>query len=193
MLAVIGMAQLIDRGGTADVLELPQGRVLKAFRRRAHTNDIVTEWNDHDAITRAQFRAEARAYEQLQVHRSLEIYVPCYFGRIDPIEVLQLPASDETYVRGCGLILERIPGCALKLAHVDDLIEEKVSIVMEELRDTLGLDQVWDASCFVPGTRAPFTVIDFALWNAEEYEIELSEGGRLTDIVRAKLEREHAI
>lgn len=186
------MVKCIDRGGCADIFEMSGDRVMKAYRRRAHTSDVRTPyWPDHNAITRAQFRAEALAYEQIQNHAALELYVPRYFGRVDPAQQLRLPPSDETYVSGCGLIVERIPGRAKKLAHLEKSVEELVSLVMEQIRDTLGLDQVWDASCFVPGLRAAFTVIDFALWDAEEYEMALADRGTLTSQERAKLELEN--
>lgn len=182
--------RILDTGGCADIFLLPEGRVLKAFRRRRHTHEEVSSWADHDAITRAQFRAEARAYEQLQGNPILEIYAPKYFGRIDPVEYLRL--SDERYVRGCGFILEFIPGKAKKFAHLDSILEQQVSTVVEQMRDAFGLDQVWDGSCFVPGARAPFTVIDFALWNAESYEMALAEERSLTPSERTRLDREHA-
>lgn len=180
----------LDHGGCADIFLLPEERVLKAFRRRRHTHEEVSSWADHDAITRAQFRAEAKAYEQLQGSSSLEIYVPKYFGRIDPVKCLD--SSDEAYVRGCGIILEFIPGKAQKFAHLDKVLEQQVATVVEQVRDALGLDQVWDGSCFVPGTRAPFTIIDFALWNAMDYEMALAEERNLTPMERARLDREHA-
>jgi hypothetical protein len=180
----------LDYGGSADVFLLSEDRVLKAFRRRRHTHEEVSGWADHDAITRAQFRAEARAYEQLQSSPSLEIYAPKYFGRVDPVEYLG--SSEEVYVRGCGIVLEFIPGRAQKFAHLDGFLEPQVAIVVEQMRDAFGLDQVWDGSCFVPGTRAPFTIIDFALWNAENYEMALAEERNLTPNERARLDREHA-
>lgn len=183
---------LLDRGGCADIFVLSQDRVLKAFRRRAHTNDIVHDWIDHDSITRAQFRAEARAYERLRSLHNLEIYAPKYFGRVDPVAYLDPDAPADKYVPFCGILLELVPGRALKLAHLEPSVEVQVAVVVEQLRDALGLDQVWDASCFTPGSRAPFTVIDFAYWNAEEYEMALAERGVLTKDERTKLERENA-
>lgn len=187
------MRRPFDSGGCADIYELPDGRVLKAFRRRSHTYGFVESyWDDHDAITRAQFRAEALAYERLQALPDLEIYVPRYFGRLDPIEFLQLGPDDRRYVRGCGLVLERIPGRAWKMAHLEEELEASASRVLEQIRDQLELEQVWDASCFSPGSRASFTLIDFALWDAEAYEIALARNGQLTELERAKLELENA-
>ncbi len=191
-LAGTEMSKPFDSGGCADIYELSEERVLKAFRRRSHTNAFgIVDWEDHDAITRAQFRAEALAYEHLQAHPSLEIYVPRYFGRVDPIEFLQLEPDDQRYLGGCGLVLERIPGRARKMSCVESALEQQVSKVLEQIRDTLGLDHVWDGSCFAPGSRAPFTVIDFALWDAGDYEMALAKDGRLTASERARLSLEN--
>jgi hypothetical protein len=183
--------KLIDHGGCADIYLLPQGRVMKAFRRRAHTNDVVQDWTDHDAITKAQFRGEALAYEHLQSLPALAVYAPQYFGRADPLAIL---GSDvhERYVPPCGIVLEFIAGRAQKLALLDPATEERVAEIVEQLKDSLKIDNVWDASCFVPGSRADFTVIDFAYWYAGEYEMALAANGILRHDERAKLERENA-
>jgi hypothetical protein len=185
--------KILDRGGCADIFIMPEGRILKAFRRRSHTNDLdlVQNWVDHDAVTRAQFRAEALAYERLQSFPALAMYAPRFFGLMDPLQLLG-PGKEDSYVHNCGLILEFIPGRAQKLAHLEKSVEEKVALIIEQIRDSLGLDQVWDASCFVPGSRTAFTVIDFAYWNAEYYEMALAAHGALGLEDRAKLERENA-
>lgn len=164
---------------------------MKAFRRRTHTNDVVHDWTDHDAITKAQFRGEALAYERLQSLDSLAVYAPQYFGRVDPLAVLGTDGH-QRYVAPCGIVLEFIPGRAKKLAHLDPATEVRVAEIVEQFRDSLGIDNVWDASCFVPGSRADFTVIDFAYWYAGDYEMALSANDFLRQDERIKLERENA-
>jgi len=186
----MGAPKLIDRGGCADIYLLPEGRVMKAFRRRAHTNDIIHNWADHDAITKAQFRAEALAYERLQSLPALALYAPEYFGRADPLSILSADLHEQ-YVPPCAILLEFIAGRATKLAHLDPATEERVAEIVERLRDSLKIDNVWDASCFVPGSRAEFTVIDFAYWYAGKYETALAANGSLCDQERAELEREN--
>jgi hypothetical protein len=88
-------------------------------------------------------------------------------------------------------VLEFIPGRAQKFAHLDVVTEKKVAEVVEQFRDSLGVDNVWDGSCFVPGIRAPFAVIDFAYWCAGKYEMALAQNGALTVLERGELEREN--
>lgn len=183
---------IVESGGYANIVCLGDGRVLKAFRRKNHTHEPVGTWSDHDAVTRAIFRAEARAYERLQTLPSLEPYVPRYYGRANPGVILGLPPDDMTYVTDCGLILEFVPGRARKLAHLAPAEEEQVAAVVEQIRDSVGIDNPWDASCFIPGARKGFTVIDFAYWNAAEYEMALTDGRVLSAEMRERLERENA-
>lgn len=182
---------LVESGGYANIIYLGGGRILKAFRRKNHTHQPVGAWTDHDAVTRAIFRAEATAYERLQPFPYLEPYVPKYYGRANPTWILGLPPHDTTYVTGCGLILEFIPGRARKLAYLSPLEEGRVSEVIEQIRDSVGIDNPWDASCFIPGVRMDFAVVDFAYWNAAKYEIALADGGVLSAQLREDLEREN--
>jgi hypothetical protein len=84
-----------------------------------------------------------------------------------------------------------IPAKAKKLAYLDEKIKEKVESVAEEIRDNLDIDNVWDASYFYPGTRAEFTLIDFAQWDSHVYECFLYENLILNPDLRDKLEREN--
>lgn len=183
--------RLFDKGACADIYLLPEGKVLKAFKRKPHVNGPVLDWTDHDLIVRAQFRAEAQAYENLISFKELAIYTPQYYGRANPNEMLNVSTS-ERYIDDCGFILELIPGKAVKLAHLKKDLEQRVSEVAEKLRDTLKIGNVWDASCFVPGTRAEFTLIDFSLWDPGDYEIILHEHGVLSNEDRDRLIAENA-
>ncbi len=183
--------ELIDTGGCADVIMFARGKALKAFRRISYSHDPVMDWADHCAITRAKYRAEARAYRQLQQIPELAKYVPQFYGTIDPTS-LPFVRDAAKYVPGCGLILEFVPGSARKLAHVDKSIQDDVASVVTQLEATLGLKQGLDASCFVPGASgSPFTVIDFAYWDAGEYEMAIAKRFKLSASERELLEREN--
>ena len=109
----------INFGACADIFEIPGGRVLKAYRRTAYATKSVHDWEDHDLVTEAYFRAEALAYERLQSMAELMSYTPEYFGRADPIELLPIESVSEQFVKVCGLILEFIPGEAIKLNRLE--------------------------------------------------------------------------
>ena len=68
----------------------------------------------------------------------------------------------EPFVQGCGLLLERIPGRDRKFAELEPGLEIRVDAVLRSMQDRIGIDDPWDGSCFVPGSRAAFTLIDFA-------------------------------
>lgn len=182
----------IGFGSFADIYALPEGRVLKAYRRKSHVNRVVRIGDDHDLLTAAHFEAEVRAYEWLQSIKELEKYLPCYFGRADPVEFLQLDPTDVRYVRNCGIVLELIPGRAEKVAHLEQTIQKEVEAVLKMLSEALPEVNVWDASCFVPGTRAKFALIDFALFESFEYETYLHDSDCLSPKLRDKLRNAHA-
>lgn len=186
------IGNLVGVGGCADVIMLDEGRVLKAFRRIQHSDHLLIDWADHEAITRAKFRAEAHAYRDLAALPDLNPYVPKYFGVVDPMGLSCLRDTSK-YVAGCGLILEFISGSAKKLAYLDTSIRPDVEVIVERLEETLGLEHASDGSCFVPGKNgAPFTLIDFAYWDAGEYEMALGSRRALTVDERKRLERENA-
>ena len=145
-------------------------------------------------MTRAEFRSEARAYERLQAFPELELFAPKYFGRADPTEVpLKRPDAATKYLRGCGLVLEHIFGVPAKLAHVEPVLQSKAEAVLKRFRYEVDIRNVWDASCFIPGSRAEFTVIDFGGWdNFADYQISLNETGRLSAELRMRLESDNA-
>lgn len=177
----------IGFGSFADVYVLPEGRALKAYRRKSHVNRVVRIGDDNDLLTAAHFEAEVRAYELLQSIKELEKYLPRYFGRADPAECLELDPADLRYVRNCGIVLERIPGRAEKVAHLDQTIQKEVEAVLKMFSEVLPRVNVWDASCFVPGIRAEFSLIDFALFESLEYETYLHEYDSLSPKLRDKL------
>jgi hypothetical protein len=183
------MVSILEAGNFADILDLGDGTVVKAFRRLGHTHRTDIAQEDQDALTRGFFLNEARAYEALQNHPDLEVFVPRFEGRMDPTQ-LEVPGQTgaNVYVAGCGLRLERIHGEAVKIAHLAPDMQTRVEEVLETMQERIGLRDPWDGSCFVPGSRAVFTVIDFATWNDwyEYYEM-LEERGTLTESARRRL------
>lgn len=173
----------IDSGAFADIYDLENGTVLKAFRRKSHIHGAVVDWYDHDLLTKAHFVAEARAYESISDQHDLSKYIPKYFGRANPVELL---GSDE-YVMGCGFIIEFIQGRAVKLCYATSDILEVLNKVVDELSVLLTGVNVGDASYFSPGLRAGFTLIDFALWESADYECYLFDNGTLSGSLKEEL------
>src|SRR4051812_29093726 len=131
--------EVIASGAYADILALGGGRVLKAFRRKSQTAAPVLDWADHDAMTRAEFRAEARSYERLAAFPELELFAPRYFGRANPLDLLsEVADSPSRYVAGCGIVLEQIPGAASKLVDLEPSLQLRVEALLERYRDEVG-------------------------------------------------------
>lgn len=158
-----GAPPILGRGDFADVLDLEDGTVVKAFRREQHTGRGA-DWRDENALTTELFAAEARAYETLMGLPELAVYVPRFLGRVDPCALVGDPGQ-EIYVQGCGIWMERIPGDAVKFGHLRIEIKEELQPILVRLAEAVAPDNVWDCSCFWPGSRAKATFIDFAVWN----------------------------
>ena len=89
---------------------------------------------------------------------------------------------------GCGIRLERITGKARKLAHLNQEQQSRVTAVLWQIIDAIEPGNVWDSSCFFPGSRAEFTVVDFALSDEVDHFSEpLERVGQLSEEQRAKL------
>lgn len=176
-------------GAFADVLDMRDGTVVKAYRRQPHTSRPVEDWRDHEALTRGFFEAEAAAYERLSGHPELRVFAPRFLGRIDPAQISDLAEPpEEGYVRHCGFRLERIPGKDVKVSRLPEPLRAEVEMILERLRDEVQAGHVWDASCFVPGSRSPFTLIDFATWDDfTDLQMLLEQQGCLSDEQRAEL------
>ena len=103
-----------------------------------------------------------------------------------------VPAANTRYIADCGFVLEYIPGTPIKLVHLNPTIRCQVEDLLERFEEEVRLGHVWDSSCFVPGTRADFAVIDFAGWDGfASYQLRLNDVGTLTANMRACLENEH--
>ena len=185
----------IGNGDFADVFDMGDGTVVKAFRRLQHTGGDVGDWIDEDALTTELYAAEARAYERLQQICDLALFTPVYYGRIDPCNLPDLTAHEQCkYVSGCGIRLERISGTAVKFGLQDRERKEEMRGVLERIETELAPGNVWDSSCFVPGSRQWFTLIDFAVWDNFDDCVEvLYEQGTFTRQQREQLRLKHGL
>lgn len=151
---------ILGKGGFADVLDLGDGKVVKAFRREEH-NGSGADWRDEDLLTEELFAAEVRAYEKLATIPDLALFAPEYFGTIDPHT---LGVDPELYVQGCGIVMERIAGEAIKFGNLLPEIKNELLPLLCRFENEVTAGDVRDCSCFIPGSRAEVTLIDFAHW-----------------------------
>ena len=147
----------IGGGAFSEVFDLGNGRVLKAF---PNTKLAVAPEADPRFIPTVSFAAEYCAYQRLQVYTDLEPYAPRFFGAIDPNDFLL--DSTKSYSSGCGLLLELLRGKEDKIFSLPEPIRAKAEEVLEAMQERVGIDNPWDGSGFVPGSRRPVTLIDFA-------------------------------
>jgi hypothetical protein len=122
--------------------------------------------------------------------RDLADFVPRFYGRCDPLELIPLAAIESIpLVAGCGLRLEKIDGRATKLAALDQDLRKTVDGILWRILAAVEPGNVWDSSCFVPGSRAAFTIIDFALWDGvDDFSEPLERCGRLSEHQRSQLD-----
>lgn len=180
------MIKVIGKGGFAEVLDIGNGRVLKAYLKKSRAHGPVRCWEDHDLLTSVFFAKEVQAYRSVMSMDSIRHNFPCFYGVEDPR--LWIPNHGNRYVPGCGIILERIPGKDRKLAHLPEAIEKRVSAVLEEALSSLREVNVWDASCFVEPNDEGIKIIDFGLWDrSSDYEVYLSDYGSFTEKQRKDL------
>jgi hypothetical protein len=183
------LIRFLSHGAFADVFDLDDGTVAKVFRRTSHTNNDVRSWDDHEFITRRLFATEVAAYERLQDKPDLVRFIPRYYGTIDQAS-LTLPASStgEPYVAGCVLRLELIAGRDIKAGLVAQPLQKEIDDVLWQILDVAGRVHVWDCSCFIPGPRTPFVIIDFAMWeDLPDVQSYLDEHGHIPDDMRRRL------
>lgn len=147
----------VGRGAFSEVFAIDEARILKAFRDVAVTG---APSSDPRFVPTIAFAAELAAYERLQSHSDLEPYFPQFFGAADPNDFLL--DSGEAFSSGCGLVLELIPGEPRKLSELPKPVLSEAEKVLDEVKERIGVDDPWDGSGFVPGTRRAVTLIDFA-------------------------------
>jgi hypothetical protein len=180
------MPTFLSHGAFADVFDLGDGTVAKVFRRIQHTNADVKDWSDHEFITRRLFRGETTAYERLQTQPDLVACIPQYYGTLT-IDALDLSSSRpaEPLMADCALRLELIPGSDTKVAHVEQPLLGQIEAVLWKISELADRVNVWDSSCFIPGLRGPFTVIDFAMWDdLADAQLYLDEHGFIPEELR---------
>lgn len=185
------MVTLLDNDGAyGAVFDFGDGTVVKAYRRKHTTAFAVGAWHDHEAIIRATWANEVRAYARLMAEPDLCNFVPKFYGRCDPMTVIpQAALGSIDLLPGCGIRLERIGGRATKLAALNHDVRVAVEGVLWRIRDAVEPGNVWDSSCFVPGSRAAFTIIDFALWDGvDDFSEPLERHGHLSEHQRAELD-----
>ncbi len=182
-------ARLLSVGAYAVVFYMGNGTVVKAYLRRRMTRVAVGDWADHEAIIRAVWANEVRTYQRLASRPDLRVFVPEFVGPCDPLQVLPVQRIGTLrLMQGCGLRLERIHGTPTNWTTVDLELRPSVEGVLRHLIDTIQPGNVWGSACFVPGSRAAFTLIDFALWDrVNEFAEPLELRGRLSNRQRAEL------
>lgn len=187
----MAIPQLLSNDGAyAAVFDLGDGTVVKAYRRKRTTILPVGEWRDHEAIIRATWANEVRAYAQIMCDPNLQSFVPEFYGYCNPLELISEDVVGSLQLLpGCGLRLERIEGRALKLAALASDCRQTVERLLWRIREAVEPGNVWDSSCFVPGSRAEFTIIDFALWDrVDDFSEPLERRGYLSKAERAELD-----
>lgn len=184
------MNLISDKTYFADVYDLGDGRVMKAFRR------IVSnaKQGDLDLLVKGYFWTEVMAYKQIS-ESDLSDYVPDFYGVVDPIELLEHSSeAQQKYVTGCGYIMSKLSGVEDKLRTF--VVNEKPNLEIATRLDSIyddishelsNLDvDASDCSCFVQ-ENGQFFFIDFATWSASPYEEELA-ASELSAISRTNLE-----
>jgi hypothetical protein len=152
---------LSTEGACADVWDMGDGTVVKAFRRQAHTTAPPVEWEDHDFVSWLLAAVEMKAYERVRSDHEIAVFVPEYFGAFDAHALPPSP-SGLPYISDAAFRIEKISGEAIKIARVPNPPQQDIEKVLERIAEVAGRVNVWDCSCFVPAPRGPFVVIDFA-------------------------------
>lgn len=183
------MATIIASGGFADIVDLGNGKVAKIFRRISHSHEEVSQWEDHNWITQQLFNAEVRAYDLIHNEDILRSYIPAYFGRIQVSELdLGSEHSNRHYLPDCAFVMERLCGEDKKVANIENQLKCTIVALLGQIKKRIAGIDVLDASCFIPGSRGDFTVVDFALWSGyPDAQCELAQHGSLSSDVRTRL------
>lgn len=182
--------RVVGEGAFAYVFDLGDNTVVKAYKRIPQTADeVVLDWDDHEFIIRQLCAVEMRAYDCLTEIPEVAPHIPTFLGPVD-VHALGLVSPDPRWplVPGCAFRLERIQGEDCKVALLPSPLREEVSDLLERIEDLVGNVNALDSSCFVPGTRATFAVIDFALWDGWiDAQTLLGEHGTLSQDDRARI------
>lgn len=179
-----------DQTCFADVYDLGDGRVLKAFKRIVANE----KQGDLDLLVKGYFWTEVAAYRQIS-ESNLSGYFPDFYDVVDPVELLDhSPEAQQKYVAGCGYIMSKLSGVEDKLRTfvVNEKPSPEIATRLDSVYDEISLElnnldvDASDCSCFVQ-ENGQFFFIDFATWSASPYEEELA-ASELSTISRANLE-----
>jgi hypothetical protein len=180
------VAKFLSHGAFADVFDLGDGTVAKVFRRVQQTHSEVQNWDDHEFITRRLYWGELTAYTRLQDRADIVPFIPKYYG---PLAIgsldLQRSRATEPLMADCALQLEFVPGTDIKVANMEEPLLSSAEEILRKISELAGRVDVWDSSCFLPGVRGPFTLIDFAMWeDLGDAQAYLEEHGSIPADVR---------
>jgi hypothetical protein len=164
----------ISSGAFADVWDLNNGKVLKAFRSKSRAHGQRADIKDDDLLTAVFCSMEINAYLSASEIKQVSPYIPTFYCQEDPNSIL--PNTNDNYVKGAGFIIEKIEGKDRKFIHLSTKEKIHVEIILQVLNQNLGALDVWDSSCFYT-SEVDFKVIDFALWDASDYQCQLCECG----------------
>ena len=164
----------ISSGAFADVWDLKNGTVLKAFRSEPRAHGQRADIKGDDLLAAVFCSMEINAYLSASEIKQVSPYIPAFYGQKDPISILL--NSNGNYVEGAGFIIEKIEGKDRKFIYLSTEEKIHVEIILQVLNQNLGTLEVWDSSCFYT-SEDDFKVIDFALWDASDYQCQLCEHG----------------
>jgi hypothetical protein len=176
---------ILASGGYADVWDLNDGTVIKAYRSEIRAHGHVVDIKDHDLLTSMFYVRELTAYRCLVNISGIKDRIPKFFGQIDPHVILS--SCEGKYVEGAGLRLEKIKGNDKKITHLEKGDREMVVRVLWKMAEHLNHVYVWDASCFYVSDEN-FKIIDFSLWDkSSDYECHLYDHGSLNETQKGEL------
>jgi len=134
------------RGGYADVWDMNDGTVIKAYRSEARSHGRVVDIQGHNLLTSVFCAKELNAYNYLANVSGVKEYIPKFFGQVNPCGILL--ECKEKYVGSAGLRLEKVEGQNKKISNLEQadqkIVEEKLWEILQHLNSV----NVWDASCF---------------------------------------------
>ena len=169
----------IASGAFADVWDLKDGTIIKAFRSESRAHGPIVDIRDHDLLTSVFCDKEIIAYATLKEIDNVKDHIPIFYGQRNPCGLL--PVDEDVYVKGAGFIIEKLEGKDQKIAHLPQEAKNVVEPILWILSECLSGLNVWDSSCFFESDTC-FKVIDFALWDSSsDYECHLFDQGRLNE------------
>jgi hypothetical protein len=179
-------AKFIVRSGMADIWDLGDGTILKAFRQSPRSHRLcINDMSDHNLLTRFICDQEIKAYKLLSKNIELSKYIPIFYKEYDPSV---LDTKDVKYVQGAGFILEKLDGKDCKINELEIEKRNAINPILCEIDTVLSeLNlSIQDASCFYISSEL-FKIIDFAYWDYSDYSCALYDSDHLNKELRNKL------